>query len=230
MTAVRSIALLALIASPALAASSWSTPAGSQTGYSYSNGQNANGYFGSPITTSDSFVFSPSQFSAEAAGSSQTTSDTASTLLTANSGRSFKSVSASLAGDYSVFGIPSGPITALVAPTSVSAMGTLTLTNTATHVVLSQPFNFGGLTNEDGIFSDKVTINLPAGWKSVQVDLSGTVSATADQSSTAFIQFKSATLSADTQQVAAVPLPPALLAAIPGAIVAFSAARRMRRA
>lgn len=225
MKAVRSIALLALISSPAFAASSWSTPAGSQSGYSYSNGQNTNDFFRSPIAGSDGLVFSPALFSANVNSTTQTTSDTASTLFTANSGRSFKSVTASLFGDYSFLSIPGQ-----TPPTTVSAVGTLTLTNTVTHAVLSQSFNFGGLTNEDGIFSDKVTINLPAGWRSAQVDLSGTVSASAEQGSTAFIQFKSGTLSADTQQVAAVPLPPALLAAIPGAFVAFAAARRMRRA
>ncbi|MDB5325968.1 MAG: hypothetical protein JWM57_1537 [Phycisphaerales bacterium] len=236
MTAVRTIAAIALMSAPlisttALAATSWSQPAGSSTTINYSGGQNQNGLFGDPNVSSNTFLFTPSGFSAQ---DNQTTTDVASTLISAKSGYNLSSFSAGLVGDYSVLDNsqpPSFKTNAIfLSGASVSAVGSLTLTNTVTHAVLTQSFNFGGFTNEDGVFNDTVHINLPAGWKSAQVDLSAGLTATASDGSTAFIQLKNASIGADTAQVAAVPLPPALLAAIPGALVAFGAARRMRRA
>lgn len=63
------LALVAVIGLAATAsASPWSNSAGSTTSFSWSNGANANDLYGSPLVISDTFIFSPTTYSAQAAG------------------------------------------------------------------------------------------------------------------------------------------------------------------
>jgi hypothetical protein len=210
--------MVACFAAPAFAVTSWSTPSGSSDTVTYSEGQSANGLFGSPTVGDDKFLFFPNNFTAES-GAEQST-DTASFLVTAKNGRNINRVSAGLSGDWSILG-----------DGATDAFGTLTLTNPLTSAMITRTFSFtGDFANADGegTFGDTV-ITLPLGWKSARVSLAAGLTATAEDGSTSFVQFKNANVGVETVQGAAVPLPGALLAAIPGVAVAYMARKRMRR-
>lgn len=223
--------LFAAVASTATAATPWTSPSGSTTGTTYTNGQTDAGLFTDtgPTVSGNTFQFTPNNFSATAYNGTQTTTDTTSFLLTAKPGQTITNISASITGDWSVLTLSS--VSARVLPavvtTGVNAAGTLTLTNPVTHAVVSKSFDFSGqFVGEDGTFADSIA--LPAGWKSAQVSLSASVTASADSSSTSFIQLKGAAIGVETTPTA-VPLPGAALAAIPGIAIAYYARRKMKR-
>ena len=236
-TAVRPFAALCAAAccvAPAMAATPWTTPAGTSDTVTYAHGQTDHARFtpDGPAVGDDTFVFTPADFSAQ---DNQTTDDTAAFTLTAKKNTTLTSVSADLTGDYStLYGGPEVSATpsfrpSLVVYPTVYATGLLTVTNPATHASFTSAFFFGDqFAMDDGGFSGHVNIQLPPGWKSAQVSLASELHAMTPQGSTAFIQLKGATVGAQTH-AAAVPLPPAALAAIPGAILAYAAGRRFRR-
>ncbi|MGN6625076.1 MAG: hypothetical protein ACTHLN_00525 [Tepidisphaeraceae bacterium] len=233
---IASTVMLALTGSLSLAATSWSTPAGSSDTITYTNGQTDTGLFtpDSPTVVSDMFIFDPANFSASSDSlityaqpntqalimPSNSTSDTASTIVTAKTGRSLSHISAGLGGDYSTLGIGAS-----------DAVGTLTVTNTATHEIVTKTFDFGTqFASTSGLFNGTVSIDLPAGWKSAQIDLATTLTASAAPGSTSFVQLKSGQFGVETMKAAAVPLPPAAVAAIPAILIAANAMRRKRPA
>ena len=230
---VVSVAALGVTSSLGLAATSWSIPAGSSDTITYMNGQTQNGLFtpDSPTVVSNTFIFDPANFSATSNGDASlaitnaapsndasVASDIASVIVTAQPGQSLSHISADLGGDFSTLGLA-----------ATDAVGTLTVTNPMTHQVFSKPFDFGTqFSSGAATFEDAETIDLPAGWKSAELDLSTTLTASAEPGSTSFIQLKSAELGVQTVKAAAVPLPPAAVAAIPAIVIAGFAIRRKR--
>lgn len=232
MTA-RSLATLTLFAAlcaPAVAvvpATPWTTPAGSSTSITYSNGRTEYGHYTatSPTVSGDTFLFTPAGFTLTE--SNGVPYDAALFTVTAKSGRGLANVSANLTGDFSYL-LPDPDASAPV----LNVLATLTLTNPANNATITRAFNFGTQFGAaDGNFAATVSAPIPAGWTSALVKLDTTlVNNTTTPGTASTVQLKGATIDFDTvQSVPVVPLPPALLAAVPGIVVAYVARRRARR-
>ena len=224
------LSLFAAVAAPTLAVTPWTTPGGSSTTITYSNGRTDTGHYtgSSPSVSNDTFLFTPEGFSLSESGG--VPYDAALFTVNAKTGRGLSNVTAKITGDYSTLdGNPPTSFAAFAAPTA-SATATLTLTNPASNAVITRAFNFGSqFDSSDGSFAATVSAAIPAGWTSALVRLSTNLTATADSGSAAFVQVKGATVDFDTvQNVPVVPLPPAVLAAIPGIVVAYVARRRAK--
>ena len=231
---VRSLAALGLfaaLAAPTLAVTPWSTPSGSSATITYTNGRTDTGHYtgSSPTVSNDTFLFTPSGFTLSESGG--VPYDAALFTVNSKAGRGLANVTARITGDYSTLdGTPPSSFSAFAAPTA-GATATLTLTNPANNAVVTRAFNFGSqFDSSDGSFAASVSATIPAGWTSALVKLSTNLTATADSGSASFVQVKGATIDFDTvQNVPVVPLPPALLAALPGIAVAYVARRRAKR-
>lgn len=178
-------AVLALSAA-ANAAIAWSTPAGNQADFTYDSGQTTNGRFGNGTANATGFVLAPTQF---VAGANQlntpvSTSDTASVVV--HTAAPIATVSASFLGDYSILG-----------EGSVTAVGTLTLTNLDTTLFSGNALTVTGVpisttTDASGAFSGSVNVALPAGWTNVRIELGAALQATAGTNGTSLIEIKDA--------------------------------------
>lgn len=182
LSLIAAFAVLAGVSSVSLAApTAWTTPAGNQTNFTYSNGQNLtnNAGTGNAKPSGDGFFFTPPGLIAIGSNGldQQGTrhaeaSDTISVILNAKPTFQFTSVSANLAGDYSTLGVG-----------FASASSTLRLTNLDTAATSSQVLNFGSGGNFNsgttpaGTFSGLATIAIPDGWKNVKLELDALVAA-----------------------------------------------------
>lgn len=206
------------VAGAVAAPTPWSNPNGSTPDYSWSNGQNAEGRFGSPNAVPGRFDFFPAGLEATSNGRDQVSvGDTLSFELLANGSKRFGSVKVNLTGDYAILGDGA----------SVSTVGILRVTNLATSAVLTQ----GLVANPSfpvaagaGIWSAMAELSLPANWKNVLVEVENTNSAVSSSDSTGLIATKVGQVG-----VTVVPLPAAVLAAPAGFAVMFWARRRMTR-
>jgi hypothetical protein len=187
-------------------------PAGSQTAFNYSSGQTANGKLGSAAATGSGFYFTPINFIASSTGSGgegapvnpSSSSDTLSVILTAKPNQMFTSISSSLLGDFSIFGVG-----------QVNATGALKVTNLDTSSTLTSPLAFNNLpastaTSADGGWDGGTSLALPAGWTNIRVELDSTLTADGSSSGVAFIQAKDGDIGVVTAEV---PLPAAALVA-----------------
>jgi hypothetical protein len=211
------VAMLVTASLVVAAPTPWADPAGSQPGYSYSNGQSENGLFGSPASGPGFFAFAPSFMNANSSnGMPSAVSDKLSVDLLAEGSKRFGKIGVTVQGDY-----------ALLGPASVNVAGTLKLTNLITLAVLTQSVAFAPsfpVFNGVGLFAGSAEINLPTGWSSVMVEFENELTAASQQGGTGFIQTKVGTV-----DVTVVPLP-AAAAMIPAAIpMIWWARRRFRR-
>jgi len=222
-SAVAPIAIIAALAfanQSTHAATSWTTASGTSDNITYDSGQTAHGLLeaGSPIVSSDKFVFTPSNFAADSS-SAPAVDDLLSVVLHAKSGKSLSRVSADLKGDFSTLGTA-----------TVLADAQLKVTNLDTSASFAQSFDFGtSFTSgtEDGLFNGFASILLPIGWRNALVEYSASLNATG-QGGVGFIQGKTGQLGVEVKpQVVAVPLPGAALAAIPAIALAWVARRRL---
>jgi hypothetical protein len=220
-TVIRSCSIVAVIACSAtvsFAAQSWTQPAGMSDNITYSNGQTQNGLLegGTPTVGPDAFVFTPNGFVASESGNTSV-SDLLSVTINAKAGKQIDRISTDLGGDYSFL------------DGSGNGAYSLKITNLDTNAMLTDAQLFSAFTGDQGTFSGIAAIDLPDMWRNVLVELSANVGVTTQQAGAAAVELKVASLSINTE-VAAVPLPPAALAAIPGIAVAYFARRKMRRA
>ena len=226
--------LLGLSAGIASAAPvAWTIPAGSQTDFSYSNGQSLNGASGTGIPTGTGFFTSPSGLLATAAGSSMesinnsgSASDTLSVILNASPSKQFGSISTQILGDFVTNGLA-----------TVGANGQLRVYNLdnlaagpafvnvdfGTSFASQNAVNFNGTQGE---FVGTAALALPDGWQNIRVELDSGVNANALFGSS-LIQAKDISIDVATENLTTteVPLPAAVFAA---PVVAM-AAWRMRR-
>ena len=223
---VRGLAVLSLfaLAAPALAVTPWTAPSGSSATVNYSNGRTDTGHYTgtSPTVSNDTFLFTPDSFTLTE--SNGVPYDAALFTVAAKSGRGLSNVSAKITGDYSYLSPGDPPV--------VNVLANLTLTNPANNATITRAFNFGSqFASSDGSFAATVTAAIPAGWTSALVKLDTTlVNNTVTDGTASLVQVKGATIDFDTvQNVPVVPLPPALLAAIPGIAVAYMARKRAKR-
>ena len=101
--AVAALAAVVLSSMPALAGP-WG-PTGPADNFTYSNGQDINGCFGTPIVSGDTFYFLESNFQVNAAnGTTDTKDDTVSVDLLANQNMQFSSMQVTAFGSYSLIG------------------------------------------------------------------------------------------------------------------------------
>jgi hypothetical protein len=221
-TSLKTMTAAVLCMTAAAFAGPWSTPSGSTSNFDYQSGGDLNGHFGNPVVSSLGFDFVPPSLEANVANNNHLeVGDTVGVVLQAKPDQMFTRVTANMFGDLAGLGC-----------TSFNGQGQLRVTNLDTSFVLWSNLNFDTLPIED---NDAIATNwlgqtllvLPSGWSNIKIDLDGMVGAYADNSSTAFIESKGATIGVET---AAVPLPPALLAAIPAAFIAYRARRRSVRA
>ena len=232
---MKRIVLLAFVAVTATASSAfagpWSPAAGSQPTFDYSSGSDLNNYFGTPLTFTNGFNFVPAGMTASAVNdSSASVADTTSVIMTAAPNRYFSWISAGFMGDYSILG--NG---------SVNGIGEVRVRNLDTMQVLTQTLTFTpdmpvgsgfmdeseeeeGFASASGLFQSNGVIVLPFGWRNVQVELDGLVSAYGGLQSASLIQGKSGHINVGTEVI---PLPPAVLAAIPVIALAGWARKRM---
>ena len=218
---IRTCSIVAVIASSAavsFAAQSWTQPSGMSDNITYNSGQTSFGRLegGTPTVGPDAFVFTPTGFVATESGPTSV-SDLLSVVINAKAGKQIDRISTDLAGDYSFLG------------GSGNGNYSLKITNLDTSAVLTDAKLFPAFTGDDGTFNGIASIDLPNLWRNVLVELSANVSVNSQQqqSGAAAVELKVASMSIDT--VAAVPLPPAALAAIPGIAVAYLARRKMLR-
>lgn len=215
------------------APTAWSQPAGSAPDFNYSNGRNTNAKFGDPIVGGDTFLFFPSSLVADSTnGVAASDSDTASFVASAHSGKRLSKVTVGLQGDYSIN--DGSGITTLAVGGTAEVVGTLKITNTATNQVLMKDVTFtpgqpvsgnGGVNN--GAFDGAATVNLPGNWSDALVELTALIHAGSALGGTSLIQVKGASVEVSA---AAVPLPPALLAAPAAMAIGAIARRRMKKA
>lgn len=176
----------------------WTSPSGSNSEISWSNGQSDKGLFGDPIVSGTTFLFFPSSFEATASnGSAQTTSDRLSFKVTAAPGKEISSITIKEVGDWSIEGGGSVKASGALYVTKLNSPGigslwtdTLDvvyqdLDNSTTYTSPARPTSPGGGTWE-GIY----TINLPSGVTSIQIVLNNILQATSTAGGTAFIQKK----------------------------------------
>lgn len=181
----------------------WTTPAGSQTHFDYNNGQTTTGQFGTGNSTGSGFFFTPVNFVASGTPL-DTQSDTISVILNAKPNQMFTSISSSILGDYSLFGVA-----------GAGATGTLTVTNLDTSTALSSPLTFNGLpaftqSSLDGGWDGATALALPAGWTNIKVELNASLQADGSDGGVALIQAKDGEIGVQTAEV---PLPAAALVA-----------------
>ncbi len=221
----KSFAAIAILATASQAAVSWTSPSGSSTTIDYAGGQTSNGLFtdSSPFVMDDKFLFFPAGFSAN----SDTTGhveDVLSFIVTSKPGKSLKSISTGLSGDWSLLG--SG---------AVDITGVLKITNLSTSSVLTQNLTFSPsmpTADQGGLFNGTGLINLPNGWTNAKVELSTNMDVypllgiDSPTGFTGFAQLKTGDIQITS---AAVPLPAALAAAPLGFAVAWVARRRMSK-
>lgn len=176
----------------------WSVPNGANSNFTYANGHTLNSLFvapgQSPIVTPTGLIFMPSGFIASAAGgSAEVVDDTLGFEIHLPVDKELTQFIVNEIGDYTIDGV--GP------STSVKAFGGLFLVN------MDDPFapvlssvlgtipvglNTGtGLTTGEGLWTGNHSIiNIPAGWKNIQVIMNNELSAGSDVGTTAFIQKK----------------------------------------
>jgi hypothetical protein len=210
---------VAVLSTSALAGP-WSTPAGTQPTFDYSGGSDLNGHFGDGYGLANGFEFFPSNFSASASNNDDSqTGDTLSVILNAKPGNVFTKVTGGMLGDLSGLGV-----------TNFGGMGQLRVINLddSTTLWTNLSYDVLPLDNASSVASNwagSSLLNIP-GWTNIKIEMDGLVSAYADNESTAFIEAKGASVGVET---AAIPLPPAMLAAIPAAMIAYRARRKMSR-
>jgi hypothetical protein len=92
----------------------WSNPSGNATFFTWSNGQNQTGLFGSPtLIAGTTFQFFPTAFVATASnGASHAASDTLSVDLFANAGFQFDAIIINEGGSYALNGASGGSVSA----------------------------------------------------------------------------------------------------------------------
>lgn len=207
-------AALALTATVASASTSWVNPAGSSDTITYTNGLNLNNVYGSPMVAEDKFLFAPESYTANE--SYNDVFDIGSVIVTAKPGHTLDKVYANTEGDWSLLGSASADHGAVLTVTNLSGPGVFSQNLTINPTMPT--FDQGGL------FSGNTLIDVPNSWTSVLIELSSYVHVgTETPSDAALMQMKSATIGVNT---AAVPLPPALLAAPAAMVVGFIARRR----
>jgi hypothetical protein len=212
---------LALTATAAFAGP-WATPSGTQATFDYSSGSDLMGHFGSGYGLPGGFQFFPDTLEAAASNNHHAqTGDTLSVVLNAKPNYMFTKVTGGMLGDLSGLGC-----------TYFGGMGQLRVTNLDTSYVLWSNLNFDTLPLENGTmvasnWQGGTLLNLPAGWTNILIQMDGQVATYGDNGSTAFIETKGASIGVET---AAIPLPPAVLAAIPAAFIAYRARRRSTKA
>lgn len=194
MQLIHGIILSAVLCGLSLAAS-WTPSSGNADTFHYSNGQDVNGRFGTPVVADDKFVFAPSSFEANAPTGPASDSDTLSVDLLANPGREFSTVTANIRGDYAVEG-----------GVQVTFNGTLSVdygtgpVNVPVTFAPSSP-----ITSGEGLISGVAVFNVPAGIDTLLLDLSAGLTAQANSGQTSFV----AVLNTDIT-VATVPEPASL--------------------
>lgn len=210
--------VLALASVANAAPTPWDVPAGSQPSFNYSTGQTLNGKLGSGVSTGSGFFFTPTNFVASGTPSALT-SDTLSVILNAKPNQMFTSISSSILGDYSIFGVG-----------SANATGSLTVTNLDTMATLTSPMSFNNLpaatdTSADGGWDGATALALPAGWTNIKVDMETSLLADGTNG-VSLIQGKDGEIGVTTAEV---PLPAAALVAPVLAFMGWRAKKRFAK-
>ncbi len=213
------LAAVALAASASAAlAGPWQTPSGTQASFDYQSGEGIMAHFGNGYGLPNGFEFFPGTLKADAChGEDVQAGDTLSVILNAKPGHAFTRITGGMLGDFASMGT-----------TNFNGMGQLRVINLDTSYTLWSNLNFDALPAEldgsplDGMFNGQTQLSIPAGWTNIKIEMDGLVTSYAGAESTAFINTTGANIGVET---AMVPLPPALLAAIPAGVVAW----RMRR-
>lgn len=217
---------LALIASAAVAApTDWDQPSGSQSAYTYSNGQSSDGLFGSPAVYTNGFIFAPPGLVASTtAGGFNEKSDTVSVILNAKPNTVFTNIGARLKGDYSaIFGLSGVDSNATLRIYNLDAPGSQPITSP---LAFDPTFPRWSLDEKPaGEFAGAGASVIPASWRNIRVELTDYVSA-ASLDSTALIQTKGLNIDVET---ASVPLPAAVAVAPILGVLAWKARRRFAR-
>jgi hypothetical protein len=228
---VKRVFAIALVAAASVASTAfagpWSTPAGSQPHFNYSSGSDLNNLFATPVSLPGGFKFSPQSMTAAATNdATSNVADTTSVVLTAAPNRYFSWISAGILGDYSILGAGSVNSTGQVRVRNLDTMQVLTQSLTFTPGMPVETNPEAEVPFASGLFESNGVIALPFGWKNIKVELDGLVNAYADLGAASLIQAKSGHINAGTEVI---PLPPAVLAAIPAIAIAGYARKRMTR-
>ena len=94
-----------MVCVPAALGGPWGSPGGNGDDFTYANGQDINGLFGSPVVDGNTFYFVGANFQIQASNGDHTTQeDTASFDVTVNSGLFFSTMTVHAFGSYSVVG------------------------------------------------------------------------------------------------------------------------------
>jgi len=198
-TLASGIGALALASSSVFAAPvAWTTPSGSNSDISWTNGQSDKGLFGDPTINGSTFLFSPSSFEATASnGSAQSTSDRLAFKLTAAEGKEIQKVTIKEFGDWSIIG--GGGVKAFGALylTKLTSPGFGSVWSDTLDVIYADIENNNTINSPSrpnsegaGTWDGTFTIDLPAGVTSVQVVLNNILQATSTAGGSAVIQKK----------------------------------------
>ncbi len=94
-----------MVCAPSALGGPWESPGGNGDGFTYANGQDINGLFGSPVVYGNTFHFLYANFQVEAVdGGSASQSDTTSFDITVESGLFFSTMTVQAFGSYSIVG------------------------------------------------------------------------------------------------------------------------------
>ena len=210
--------ILALTSAVNASPTPWDLPAGSQPTFNFSGGQTDSGKLGSSIATGSGFFFTPVNFVALSNTPSSVSSDTISVILNAKPNQMFTSISSSILGDFSMFGVA-----------SASATGSLKITNLDTASILTSPLSFNNLpaaaTSADGGWDGATALALPAGWTNIKVEMESSLLAEGSQG-LSLIQAKDGEIGVNTAEI---PLPAAALVVPVLAVIGWRARKKLAR-
>jgi len=187
----RTLALAAVmvisIATNALAAFSWSNPAGSNANFDWANGQNETNLFGSPSVSTAGFVFFPSNFVANSVnGNAVSVYDKAEVDIFTKPNFDLQQIVVREVGDYAITG---------AGPNAVQASATLFTLNLArpmdppTSATLTMTPSMP-ITTGSGTWGGIAVQTYPSGVTQIHLILNNTLQATSSQGSAAKIEKK----------------------------------------
>lgn len=222
-----------VVASPAVAAPlgtvPFTSPNGSGSGFTFSDGFSSNGLFGDPTVSGDgmSLLFFPANFTAFATnGGASIVSDTLQLTITAAPGQQIDGINISEIGDFSI-----------VRGGAVDAEGLLILTDLATGTPFTDtldttpdlPLDTDGSVS--GQFNGSAIVDLPDGVTMVRLVFNNILTAAANPGGAALIQKKFVNAGIDIEIITGNPggdIPEPATAAVLFGGIGFLATRRRR--